>query len=171
MQVEQHRDFVDRYEAIKRDRTIPVRVCHHDTKISNVLFDGNDKGMCVIDLDTVMPGYIIGDVGDMFRTYLSPVNEEEKDLDKILVRKEYFKAIVQGYQSEMTTLTAKERSLFIYAGQFMMYMQALRFLTDFLKGDVYYPVQYPMHNLVRAGNQLTLLKRFVEAESELLSLI
>ncbi len=169
--IEQHKDIVDDYEAIKRDGTIPLRVCHHDTKISNVLFDDRDRGICVIDLDTVMPGYIISDVGDMLRTYLSPVDEEEKDFDKIVVRMDYFKAIIQGYKSEMSALTATEKSLLIYAGKFMMYMQALRFLTDFLKGDVYYPIQYPTHNLIRAGNQLTLLKRFEEAENELTDLL
>ena len=89
------------YEQIKTDPAFHLRVTHHDTKIGNVLFDKNDKGLCVIDLDTVMPGYFISDVGDMMRTYLSPVSEEEKDLDKIEVRDDFYKAIVQGYLDEM----------------------------------------------------------------------
>ena len=164
--------IVKQYEAIVDHRIIPLRVCHHDTKISNVLFDENDKGLCVIDLDTVMPGYIISDVGDMLRTYLSPVSEEEQDMSRIHIRKDYFTAIMQGYESEMNALlTATEKELLIYSGKFMMYMQAMRFLTDFLNGNIYYPVAYPLHNLIRAQNQLTLLQRFTEAEPALLRLL
>jgi hypothetical protein len=107
-----------------------------------------------------MPGYFISDLGDMMRTYLSPVSEEEADLNKILVRKEIFDAVVEGYGEEMgSELTVLEKSLFTFAGQFMVYMQALRFLADFLLGDIYYGAKYPGHNLVRAKNQLTLLNR------------
>jgi Ser/Thr protein kinase RdoA (MazF antagonist) len=83
------------------DPAFKRRVTHHDTKISNVLFDNQDKGLCVIDLDTVMPGYFISDVGDMLRTYLCPVSEEEKDFSKIIVRDEFYKAIINGYKEEM----------------------------------------------------------------------
>ena len=94
-------DIVEQYNAIKKDPEFKVRVTHHDTKISNVLLDDTEKGICVIDLDTVMPGYFISDLGDMFRTYLSPANEEEKDLSKIEVRKDFYDAIVKGYLSFM----------------------------------------------------------------------
>ena len=80
------------FEKIKKNGRVRTRVTHNDTKISNVLFDDQDKGMCVIDLDTVMPGFFISDVGDMMRTYLSPANEEEKDFDKIEVRDDFFMA-------------------------------------------------------------------------------
>lgn len=159
--------IVATYKAIVNEKIIPLRVCHHDTKISNVLFDKNDNGLCVIDLDTVMPGYIISDIGDMLRTYLSPCSEEEKDVDKIVIRRDYFAAILKGYCSEMNMLTTKEKDLLIYAGKFMMYMQAMRFLTDFLNKNIYYQVTYPLQNLIRAQNQLTLLKRFTEAQPEL----
>ena len=82
--------IVTRYNAITRSPDFKLRVTHHDTKISNVLFDSEDKGICVIDLDTVMPGYFISDVGDMMRTYLSPVSEEEKDLEQICIRDDFF---------------------------------------------------------------------------------
>ncbi|HWZ35749.1 MAG TPA: aminoglycoside phosphotransferase family protein, partial [Mucilaginibacter sp.] len=124
--------------------TIPLRVVHHDTKINNVLFDADDNGLCVIDLDTVMPGYYISDVGDMMRTYLSPANEEEQDLDRISIREDYLKAIRNGYMAEMgEVLSDAEKALFYYSGKFMIYMQAMRFLTDYLNNDSYYHTTYP----------------------------
>lgn len=155
--------IAEQYEAILHNPSFKLRVTHHDTKISNVLFDGNNKGLCVIDLDTVMPGLFISDVGDMMRTYLSPANEEETDFDKVLVRADIYEAIVDGYMHEMgSELTAEEKDAFFYAGSFMIYMQALRFLTDYLNGDIYYRPDYPLHNLNRAKNQIVLLQRFME---------
>jgi len=160
-----YQDIASTYENIVKNKLIPFRVIHHDTKISNILFDESRNGLCVIDLDTVMPGYYISDVGDMMRTYLSPYNEEEQDLTKIRIQEEIFKAIVEGYFSEMgTVITAMERSLFVYAGKFMIYMQALRFLTDYLNRDVYYHTTYSEHNLVRAKNQFALLDSYHSAE-------
>ncbi len=158
--------IVDEFKACKQKFTI--RVTHHDTKISNVLFDEKDKGICVIDLDTVMPGYFISDVGDMMRTYLCPVGEEESDFSKIIVRKEFYEAIERGYLSEMgVELSEFEKQYFHYAGEFMIYMQAIRFLTDHLNKDIYYGAKYEGHNFVRAGNQITLLKRMQEFKNEL----
>jgi len=158
-------DIVKEYEHIKSSPEFKLRVTHHDTKISNVLFNKEDQGICVIDLDTVMPGYFISDVGDMMRTYLSPVSEEEKDFDKIEVREDFYKAIVKGYFNEMKEeLTEEEKKSFFYAGKFMIYMQALRFLTDHINDDIYYGSKYEGHNLVRAGNQIALLQRLMEKE-------
>lgn len=160
--------IVNEYEEIKLNPAFKLRVTHHDTKISNVLFDEKDKGLCVIDLDTVMPGYFISDIGDMMRTYLSPVSEEESDVEKIEIREDVYKAIVQGYYKEMQhELTPPESRSFLYAGKFMIYMQALRFLTDYLNNDVYYGAKYPWHNLIRARNQTTLLERLIEKETVL----
>lgn len=157
--LQQQKIIVEKFEQIKQQ--LSVRVTHHDTKISNVLFDENNKGLCVIDLDTVMPGYFISDVGDMFRTYLSPVSEEEKDFSKICIRKEFYAAIVEGYLSEMgEELTVEEKKYIPFAGQFMMYMQALRFLTDYINNDIYYGSKYEGHNLIRAGNQVALMQKF-----------
>ncbi|MEJ7684927.1 MAG: phosphotransferase [Segetibacter sp.] len=142
---------------------------HHDTKISNVLFDDKNKGLCLIDLDTVMPGYFISDAGDMMRTYLSPVSEEEKDFTKIDIREDFFDAISEGYLSEMKDdLTEEEQSSFVYAGKFMIYMQAVRFLADYLCDDIYYSSNYEGHNFMRAKNQLYLLDRLQEKEERLL---
>lgn len=161
-------DIVLEYKRIKSDPQFRLRVIHHDTKISNVLFDPSDKGICVIDLDTIMPGYFISDVGDMMRTYLSPVSEEESDVSKIEVRDDFYKAIVQGYLQEMKDeLTSAERGAIFYAGKFMIYMQALRFLTDHINNDRYYGARYEGHNLVRARNQVVLLQRLAEKESVL----
>ncbi|MFV0604231.1 MAG: phosphotransferase enzyme family protein [Niabella sp.] len=156
------------YEKIKQMEAFKLRVTHHDTKISNILFDDTGKGICVIDLDTVMPGYFISDVGDMMRTYLSPVSEEEKDFNKIEIRDDFYKAIVQGYLEEMDkTLTNVEKGYFFYAGTFMIYMQALRFLTDHINNDIYYGAKYPNHNFMRAGNQITLLEKLIEKKTVL----
>jgi len=170
--IKEHKNIVDIYESILQNPSFKLRVTHHDTKISNVLFDAENKGLCVIDLDTLMPGYFISDVGDMVRTYLSPVNEEEKDFSKICIREEYFKSIWDGYMSEMKNeLNDEERRHFIYAGKFMIYMQAIRFLTDHLNNDTYYGAKYEGQNFVRAGNQITLLKKLIEKENVLKSLI
>ncbi|MCY7420234.1 MAG: aminoglycoside phosphotransferase family protein [Chitinophagaceae bacterium] len=165
-QVEQYKYIVDAYTNITNSPDFKLRVTHHDTKISNVLFDEADKGLCVIDLDTVMPGYFISDVGDMMRTYLSPVSEEEKDLSKIEVRDEFFLAIVKGYFEALGgELTEPEKEHFVYSGLFMIYMQAVRFLTDHLLNDVYYGAAYTGQNLLRAQNQLVLLQRLLEKEA------
>ena len=163
-----HADIVTEYGNIMANPEFKLRVTHHDTKISNVLFDKDGKGLCVIDLDTVMPGYFISDVGDMMRTYLSPVSEEEKELEKIEVRDEFYKAIVEGYYNEMKDeLTETEKKYFFYAGTFMIYMQALRFLTDFLNDDIYYGAKYPRHNFMRAKNQLVLLEQLLKKKDQL----
>lgn len=157
--------IVDRYRSFLAGKDVRVRVTHHDTKISNVLLDEDGKGLCVIDLDTVMPGYFLSDVGDMFRTYVCPVSEEEKDLDKIVVRPAYLDAVRQGYLEGMAgSLTNFELDHFHFAGTMLIYMQAIRFLTDYLTGDKYYGSRYPGQNLVRAKNQGRLLEVFQEAE-------
>ena len=165
-------DIVKTYQSITQNPSFKLRVTHHDTKISNVLFDQHDKGVCVIDLDTVMPGYFISDVGDMFRTYLSPVSEEETDFSKIEIRNDFYQAVVQGYFDEMKdSLTIFEKSYFFYAGKFLIYMQALRFLTDHLNNDIYYGAKYPGHNLSRAENQTVLLERLIQKSDQVLNII
>ncbi|HRQ49240.1 MAG TPA: phosphotransferase, partial [Agriterribacter sp.] len=142
------------------------------TTISNVLFDEQDKGICVIDLDTVMPGYFISDVGDMMRTCLSPVSEEEKDFSKIKIRDEYYKAIVQGYLEGMeNTLSVPEKAAFFDAACYLVYMQALRFIADHLNNDQYYGARYEGHNFTRGCNQINLLKKLLEKEAQLRNII
>lgn len=152
---------------------LPDRLMHHDTKINNVLLrDGTFEGVCVIDLDTLMPGKIVSDLGDMVRTYVCPVPEDEPDVARVCVRDDFFAALVQGYLSEVRdALTPLEKEQIFFAGEFMVYMQALRFLADYLNGDVYYPVKYADHNLDRARNQATLLMRLMEKEQPLKAII
>jgi len=167
-----HADIVTEYDNIVANPEFRLRVTHHDTKISNVLFDKKGRGICIIDLDTVMPGYFISDVGDMMRTYLSPVSEEETDFEKIRVRDEFYTAIVQGYYNEMKDeLTKTEKKYFFYAGEFIIYMQAIRFLTDYLNDDIYYGAKYPTHNLMRAKNQSILLEQLLKKKEQLQSIV
>lgn len=164
--------IVQRYEAMKNNPDFKVRVTHHDTKISNVLFDDADKGICVIDLDTVMPGYFTSDVGDMMRTCLPPVSEEEKDFSKIYIRDDYYKAIVQGYSSGIGgDLSEAEQKSFFDGGCYLIYMQALRFLADYINNDIYYGSKYPGHNLIRAKNQVVLLQKLLEKEETLRKIV
>ena len=160
--------IIDEYESIINNPQFIQRVTHHDTKISNILFDRDGKGLCVIDLDTVMPGYFISDVGDMMRTYLSPTTEEDTDFSRITIREDVYAAIVGGYLTHtQDILTSEEKRKFFYAGLFMIYMQALRFMTDFLNDDLYYGAKYPEHNFNRAKNQIVLLERLKEKEARL----
>jgi Ser/Thr protein kinase RdoA (MazF antagonist) len=161
-----HSFILDYFNSYKNSSDFPDRAMHHDTKISNMLFDKETKlGLCVIDLDTLMAGKFISDLGDMMRTYLCPFSENEPDMDKIFIRIEYFEAIIKGYLKEMgSILTSTEKDLILYSGKYLIYMQALRFLTDYLNGNIYYPVSYPEQNLVRSANQFKLLSEFFNKE-------
>lgn len=171
-QLEKYSYIVDEFEHIKTNRQFKKRVMHHDTKISNVLFNRQNNGLCVIDLDTVMSGFFISDIGDMMRTYLAAESEEQTDFSTIEVREDYFVAIVEGYLSEMKpVLTEEEQKAFIYAGKFMIYMQSIRFLADYLMNDVYYGSKYHGQNFNRAVNQLFLLDSLKEKEERLLEKI
>jgi thiamine kinase-like enzyme len=160
--------IVNDFEEITKKEEFRIRVTHHDTKISNVLFDPQGKGICVIDLDTVMPGYFISDLGDMIRTYVSPASEEEADFTRIEVREDVFISLLQGYLQFMAEeLTDTEKRYIYYSGMFMTYMQALRFLADYLNNDVYYGCQYQGQNRVRAENQIHLLRALSDKEKDL----
>ena len=162
----QYHFIVTYYQSFLNRPDFLDRVMHHDTKISNVLLaNETHKGVCVIDLDTLMPGKFISDLGDMMRTYLCAFSESETDLEKIKIRLPYFKATVQGYLSEMADiLTPTEKELILFSGKYMIYMQALRFLTDYLNGSAYYPIAYPTQNLDRSKNQFKLLSELFENE-------
>lgn len=124
-----------------------------------MLFNDHGKAICVIDLDTTMAGYFISDVGDMCRTCLCTVSEEEQDLNTIEVKADRWEGLQKGYLHHMQyELSAFEKDHFFYSGQFMIYMQALRFLTDHLQNDAYYGARYENHNYHRALNQIRLLE-------------
>ena len=119
-----------------------------------------------------MPGKIISDVGDMIRTFVSPVSEESTNYDQVQVREPYYRALMEGYLSEMKhVLTHTEKTSLFYAGPFLVYMQGLRFLADYLNGDVYYPVKHAEHNLDRARNQMVLLQDLYAKEEQLQGII
>lgn len=156
--------LVTQYKKLIQDGGLVLRVTHNDTKINNILFDGRTrKAVCVIDLDTLMPGYFIYDLGDMVRTFVSPVSEEEKDLSKVIFRESMYKALLDGYQSQMNkSMNAVEKTLAPFSGMMMTYIMALRMLADYLNGNIYYVISYPEQNLVRARNQLKLLSLLEE---------
>ena len=138
---------------------IPLRVTHNDTKINNIMLDANTlRGVCVIDLDTVMPGSALFDFGDAIRSGTNPAGEDESDLSKVYCSAQLFEAFARGFIEGMAgNLTENERGLMVRAAWTIVYEQAVRFLGDYLMGDVYYSIKYPKHNLVRAKNQLALL--------------
>lgn len=146
-------------KASQLEQLLPERIQHMDAKISNVVFTHSaDNSVVLLDLDTVMPANILSDIGDMIRTMAASVSENEPDFSKAFVRKEVFEAIKTAYLEGMSDeLTALEKDCFKFAGQKMIHLQAVRFLTDYLNGNIYYPVQHDDQNLFRCLNQLSLL--------------
>lgn len=139
---------------------LPERVTHNDTKINNVLFSPETgEALCVIDLDTIMPGTVLFDTGDMIRTACSTADEDEKDASLMDFSVDSYKAITDGYLSLASSfLTEAETAGIKESGRMMAQIMAVRFLTDYLNGDVYYRIDYPEHNLVRARTQIALIK-------------
>ena len=152
------------FEIITESDEFKKRVMHHDAKIANVLFDKkSNKVICPVDFDTTMPGYYFSDLGDMIRSMACSYDENHKKFEKLDIRKSFYKAIVDGYMKAMKKeLTPSEAKYIHFAGIIMIYMQALRFITDYLNGDTYYKTGYPGQNLDRSINQLTLLQRLEE---------
>lgn len=152
---------------------LPVRVCHNDTKINNMLFcSETDKAKAVIDLDTCMPGYWMFDFGDMVRTFCSPEEEDSTNLANVVVRQEIFKAIVDGYVEPLKDVISDiERESFWLGAKVMCFMIGVRFLTDHLDGDNYFTVKRDNHNLDRARNQFALYSNLVAKEKELKPLL
>lgn len=143
---------------------LPNRVTHNDTKMNNVLFDPeSDEAVCVIDLDTIMPGTILFDTGDMIRTACNTAEEDEKDLSKVSFNAEMYKSLIGGYmESADSFLTKEEREGIKESGRVITQIMAVRFLTDYIAGDVYYHTAYDDHNLVRCRTQLGLIKSMDE---------
>lgn len=171
--VESYREFILNDPVYQKEEFLPLRATHNDTKINNALLDTKThKGLCMIDLDTVMPGYSIHDFGDMVRTFCSPVDENSTDLERIAIRKPIFEALCKGYLEEAGRfLTEREKEYLLQGGKQMILITAIRFLTDYLSGDVYYRTHYADQNLDRARNQLTLLEKVHQQEAELQNII
>ena len=151
----------------------PERVTHNDTKINNVLMDETTgHGLCVIDLDTVMPGLSLYDFGDLVRTALSPAAEDETDLDRVEVRRPFFEALVRGYlEGAGPVLTREEIAHLPEAGLLITFETGLRFLTDHLAGDTYFKIHRPGHNLDRCRTQFALVARLEEQLPDLRAII
>jgi aminoglycoside phosphotransferase (APT) family kinase protein len=148
---------------------LAIRTAHNDAKIANVLFDTSTGApLCVVDLDTVMPGLALHDFGDLVRSATSDSAEDERDLARVSVRTEVFEALARGFiEGAGDIVSPLERSLLVTAGQVIVLEQAARFLTDHLEGDPYYGVDRPGHNLDRARSQLRLLESLEAREAEL----
>lgn len=138
---------------------LPERIAHNDTKLNNVLIDDRSgKGLCVIDLDTVMPGSVLFDFGDLIRMGAARADEDETDLERVGLDMQRFEALARGYlEAAGSRLTAAEWEHLVFGGRLITYEQAMRFLGDYLNGDTYYKIQRPDHNLERARTQIKML--------------
>lgn len=147
-----------RAEQLYREGLLPKRICHCDTKVNNMMFDKDGEILCVIDLDTVMPSFIFSDYGDFLRTGACTAPEDEPDLSKVEFDMDIFRAFTRGYlTSAKSFLTPVEIENLPYAVAMFPFMQAVRFLADYINGDTYYKIAYPEHNLVRTKAQMKLL--------------
>lgn len=156
-----------------KNKSIPSRVTHNDTKPSNVLFDKNtSKALCMIDLDTVMKGSIVYDYGDALRVGASNAREDEKNLEKVTINLDYFKAFTLAFLKEVKdVITASEVELLFYGYLIMTIEVAMRFLTDYLNGDIYFKINYDKHNLVRARNQIKVCEEIISKKNEIKEII
>jgi Ser/Thr protein kinase RdoA (MazF antagonist) len=155
-----------------KEGKIPVRITHNDTKFNNILLNENDKALCVIDLDTVMPGYVHYDFGDAIRTAANSASEDEKDLSKIFMNINLFRAYAEGYLSEtVATLNDVEKEYLAFAPRLITYTIAVRFLTDYIDGDNYFKIHHEHHNLQRARAQLKLVRSMEEQYSDMQKII
>lgn len=151
-------------QRLKESGDIRMMVTHNDTKISNALFDLNNKGLCVIDTDTVMPGIVHYDFGDAIRTICNTAAEDEQDLSKVHFNKVFYEAYKKGFLEDLAqALTPIELKYLPLAAKTMIFIMGIRFLTDFLNNDIYYKTAYPKHNLVRSRNQLKLIRSMMTA--------
>lgn len=151
-------------ERLYREGKLPKRICHCDTKVSNMLFDEEGDVLCVIDLDTTMPSFVFSDFGDFLRSAANTAPEDEPDVEKIHFNADVFRSFAKGYlESAAAFLTELEKEMLPYAVALFPYMQAVRFFADYLNGDTYYRIQYPEHNLVRTRAQLKLYQEVLQA--------
>lgn len=162
--VESRRTEMMDFWTLIETKEIPVRVTHNDTKINNILFDSNNKALCVIDLDTVLSSTILNDFGDAIRTYTNTGEEDDTNLSNVSMDIRLFTAFTKGYLSEAKKfLTPIEIKYLAFSARFIVFEQVLRFLMDYINGDTYYKIKYPTHNLVRTYAQYALLQS-IEAQ-------
>ena len=165
--------FADKVVSQISNGSIPLRVTHNDTKINNILFDKDTRqAVCVIDLDTVMPGSALYDFGDALRIGASTAAEDETDLDKVFFNESAFEGFAKGYFSEMKdSLTESEIALLPFSAKLLTYECGIRFLTDYLNGDTYFKIHHEHHNIERARNQFKLVSDISKKEDRLSAII
>ncbi len=168
-----HSQIFDRLPDGVKAGELPIRITHNDCKINNVMMDdATGEGICVIDLDTVMPGLSLYDFGDMVRTCTCPAAEDEQDLDKVTMQFSMFERLVRGYlSSAIDFLTREERSLLAFSGKMITLIIGMRFLTDFLAGDRYFKVKRKGHNLDRCRTQFRLVESILRQEEAMNELV
>src|SRR5215468_8804313 len=161
-----HEPIVDVILNAMAKGRIPERITHNDTKFNNVMLDVvTGEAMCIVDLDTVMPGCALYDFGDMVRTTTSPTLEDEPDLSKVKMHMPMFKKLAQGYLSAAGQfLTSAEKSFIAFSGKLITFEIGIRFLTDFLSGDTYFRIHRPGHNLDRCRTQFRLVESIERQE-------
>lgn len=170
--VEAHANAMLYFQQPETLATLPKRVTHNDTKFNNVLLDQNDEAQCVIDLETVMQGYVAYDFGDAIRTIINTAAEDEADLGKIQLNIPLFRAYTRGYLEHAANfLTDKEIESLVKGVLLFPYMQGVRFLTDHLNGDTYYKIKFPNHNLQRTRAQFQLFRNLHEKAAEIQQII
>lgn len=170
--IESRRDkMLSFWELVERGE-LPKRVTHNDTKLSNILFDEHDEVLCVIDLDTVMSSTSLNDFGDAIRSYANTGAEDDRDLSRVGLNIDTFRCYTEGYLSErLSSMTTEECEWLAFAALYITYEQVLRFLMDYIDGDVYYKTAYSEHNLVRATAQYKLLCSMEENYSTMQQII
>lgn len=162
-EIEDRAEEMCKAERMHREGKLPKRINHCDTKVNNVLFDNDDQVICVVDLDTVMPGFVLSDFGDFIRTGANTGAEDDKDLANVSVNLDIFEAYAKGYLKHAASfLTDAEIENLPYGAKLLTYMQMVRFFTDYIDGDTYYKIAYPEHNLVRTKAQFKLLQSLEE---------
>ena len=155
-------------ERLHREGKLPKRINHCDTKVNNMLFDENGQVLCVIDLDTTMPGYVLSDFGDFIRTAGNTGAEDDENLDNVNLNMEIFKSYAKGYiESAKSFLLPIETENLPFGAKLLTYMQTVRFLTDYLDGDHYYKIKHPEHNWQRSLAQFKLLQSIEAHENEM----
>lgn len=167
-EIEDRAEEMCKAERMHREGTLPKRTNHCDTKVNNILFDENDQVLCVVDLDTVMPGYVLSDFGDFIRTGANTGAEDDKNLDNVSVDLAIFAGYAKGYlQKAASFLTDVEIAHLAFGAKLLTYMQTVRFFTDYIDGNTYYKIAYPDHNLVRTKAQFKLLQSLEENFDEM----
>ena len=171
--IKARKSFCSTLEESRKNGDLPLKVTHNDTKLNNVMLDKDTREpVCVIDLDTVMPGYSVNDFGDSIRFGASTAAEDEKDLSKVHFDINLYNTYAKGFLFGCGgTLTESERRLLPVGAKMMTLECGMRFLTDYLLGDTYFKTAYPEHNLVRCRTQLKLVSEMEKHEREMLAAV